>query len=187
MWFVAKLHTPDVETVRPGQTVRMDDDFQLDYDQLEDCITVTCSMNTAYKMHRNRKYQHYSVSNSKKEALKYPYPEMNKEKWTQVYDLLESVEFQRRSAINRENRAKLKIVHTSGARSFQRTRALLKKWRRYSCSTSQRESHTQKWRFSLGIGDESGLRARFRPFSIFVGSSLQYHPLICPGDWRRPD
>ncbi|KAB1212945.1 hypothetical protein CJ030_MR5G001867 [Morella rubra] len=33
---------------------------------------------------------------------------------------------QRRSAINKENRAKLKIVHTSGARSFQRTRALLK-------------------------------------------------------------
>ncbi|KAB1205050.1 hypothetical protein CJ030_MR7G016694 [Morella rubra] len=32
----------------------------------------------------------------------------------------------RRSAINKENRAKLKIVHTSGARSFQRMRALLK-------------------------------------------------------------
>ncbi|KAB1215868.1 hypothetical protein CJ030_MR4G010975 [Morella rubra] len=31
----------------------------------------------------------------------------------------------RRSAINKENRAKLKIVHTSGARSFQRARALL--------------------------------------------------------------
>ncbi|KAB1212569.1 hypothetical protein CJ030_MR5G023513 [Morella rubra] len=33
----------------------------------------------------------------------------------------------RRSAINKENRAKLKIVHTSGARSFQRARALLEK------------------------------------------------------------
>ncbi|KAB1206478.1 hypothetical protein CJ030_MR7G000066 [Morella rubra] len=89
----------------------------------------------------------------------------------------------RRSAINKENRAKLKIVHTSGARSFQRARALLKnpesdeisaallykkthtnkdgmwtsedarenfeKMERYSCSTSQRESHTPKWRFSL--------------------------------------
>ncbi|KAB1202388.1 hypothetical protein CJ030_MR8G020185 [Morella rubra] len=33
---------------------------------------------------------------------------------------------QRRSAINKENRAKLKIVHTSGVRSFQRTRALFK-------------------------------------------------------------
>ncbi|KAB1223344.1 hypothetical protein CJ030_MR2G028939 [Morella rubra] len=96
----------------------------------------------------------------------------------------------RRSAINKENRAKLKIVHTSGARSFQRARALLKnpesdeislrcfikrrilirmacghqkmhekilkKWKRYSCSTSQRESHTPKWRFR------------------------EYRPLICP-------
>ncbi|KAB1216199.1 hypothetical protein CJ030_MR4G029078 [Morella rubra] len=35
-------------------------------------------------------------------------------------DLFASEEFQRRSAINKENRAKLKIVHTSGARSFQR-------------------------------------------------------------------
>ncbi|KAB1223479.1 hypothetical protein CJ030_MR2G022056 [Morella rubra] len=54
-----------------------------------------------------------------------------------------------RSAINRENKAKLKIVHISRARSFEHARALLEKWRRYSCSTSLRESHTQKWRFSL--------------------------------------
>ncbi|KAB1220620.1 hypothetical protein CJ030_MR3G009430 [Morella rubra] len=45
---------------------------------------------------------------------------MNKEEWTRVCDLFASEEFQRRSAINKENRAKLKIVHTSGARSFQR-------------------------------------------------------------------
>ncbi|KAB1214835.1 hypothetical protein CJ030_MR5G018775 [Morella rubra] len=51
---------------------------------------------------------------------------MNKEEWTHVCDLFASEEFQRRSAINKENRAKLKIVHTSGARSFQRARALLK-------------------------------------------------------------
>ncbi|KAB1225150.1 hypothetical protein CJ030_MR1G006433 [Morella rubra] len=51
---------------------------------------------------------------------------MNKEEWTRVCDLFASEEFQRRSAINKENRAKLKIVHTSGARSFQCTRALLK-------------------------------------------------------------
>ncbi|KAB1212345.1 hypothetical protein CJ030_MR5G025113 [Morella rubra] len=51
---------------------------------------------------------------------------MNKEEWTRVCDLFASEEFQRRSAINKENRAKLKIVHTSGARSFQRARALLK-------------------------------------------------------------
>ncbi|KAB1226971.1 hypothetical protein CJ030_MR1G002516 [Morella rubra] len=38
---------------------------------------------------------------------------MNKEEWTRVCDLFTSEEFQRRSAINKENRAKLKIVHTS--------------------------------------------------------------------------
>ncbi|KAB1212591.1 hypothetical protein CJ030_MR5G023535 [Morella rubra] len=66
------------------------------------------------------------VFNSKEEALEHPYPDMNKEEWTRVCDLFASEEFQRRSAINKENRAKLKIVHTSGARSFQRARALLK-------------------------------------------------------------
>ncbi|KAB1215817.1 hypothetical protein CJ030_MR4G010969 [Morella rubra] len=83
-------------------------------------------MNTAYRTHKNRMFQHYSVFNSKEEALEHPYPDMNKEEWTCVCDLFASEEFQRRSAINKENRAKLKIVHTSGARSFQRARALLK-------------------------------------------------------------
>ncbi|KAB1206517.1 hypothetical protein CJ030_MR7G000027 [Morella rubra] len=65
-------------------------------------------------------FQHYSMFNSKEEALEHPYPEMNKEEWTRVCDLFASKNF--RSAINKENRAKLKIVHTSGARSFQLTR-----------------------------------------------------------------
>ncbi|KAB1202701.1 hypothetical protein CJ030_MR8G022759 [Morella rubra] len=101
---------------------------------------------------------------------------MNKEEWTRVCDLFASEEFQRRSAINKENRAKLKIVHTSGAvfptresvknpESDEISAALLykkmhtnkdgmwisedarenfEKWRRYSYSTSQRESHTPK-------------------------------------------
>ncbi|KAB1213513.1 hypothetical protein CJ030_MR5G003417 [Morella rubra] len=69
---------------------------------------------------QNRMFQHYLVFNSKEEALEHPYPDMNKEEWTRVCDLFASEEFQRRSAINKENRAKLKIVHTSGARSFQR-------------------------------------------------------------------
>ncbi|KAB1206402.1 putative S-adenosylmethionine-dependent methyltransferase At5g38100 [Morella rubra] len=59
-------------------------------------------------------------------GVRAPYPDMNKEEWTRVCDLFASEEFQRRSAINKENRAKLKIVHTSGARSFQRARALLR-------------------------------------------------------------
>ncbi|KAB1211816.1 hypothetical protein CJ030_MR5G010056 [Morella rubra] len=152
----------------------------------------------SYRTHKNRMFQHYSVFNSKEEALEHPYPEMNKEEWTRVCDLFASEEFQRRSAINKENRAKLKIVHTSGARSFQRARALLKnpesdeisaallykkthtnkdgmwtsedarenfvscnirfndafvkKWKRYSCSTSQRESHI----FAEVLGTKAG-------------------------------
>ncbi|KAB1212376.1 hypothetical protein CJ030_MR5G020717 [Morella rubra] len=103
----------------PSPTTASPDDFQLDYDRTEDRITVTSTMNTAYRTHKNRMFQHYSVFNSKEEALEHPYPDMNKEEWTRVCDLFASEEFQR-SAINKENRAKLKIVHTSGARSFQR-------------------------------------------------------------------
>ncbi|KAB1215877.1 hypothetical protein CJ030_MR4G010998 [Morella rubra] len=88
---------------------------------------MTSMMNTTYRTHKNRMFQHYSMFNSKEVALEHPYSDMNKEEWTRVCDLFASEEFQRRSAINKENRAKLKIVHTSGARSFQRARALLEK------------------------------------------------------------
>ncbi|KAB1216180.1 hypothetical protein CJ030_MR4G029097 [Morella rubra] len=74
---------------------------------------------------QNRMFQHYSVFNSKEEALEHPYPDMNKEEWTRVCDLFASEEFQRRSAINKENRAKLKIVHTL-ERGLSNARALLK-------------------------------------------------------------
>ncbi|KAB1206505.1 hypothetical protein CJ030_MR7G000039 [Morella rubra] len=80
----------------------------------------------------------------KEEVLVHPYPGMNKEEWTRVCDLFVSEEFQIRSAINKENKAKLKIVHTSGARSFN-----VKKWKLCSCSMSQRESLNPKWKFSL--------------------------------------
>ncbi|KAB1220200.1 hypothetical protein CJ030_MR3G017024 [Morella rubra] len=125
---------------------RVLDDFQLDYDRAEDRFTVTSTMNTAYRTHRNRMFQHYSVFNSKEEALEHPYPDMNKEEWTRVCDLFASEEFQRRSAINKENRAKLKIVHTSGARSFQRTRALLKNPEsdEISAALLYKKTHTNK-------------------------------------------
>ncbi|KAB1212832.1 hypothetical protein CJ030_MR5G010132 [Morella rubra] len=95
---------------------------------------------------QNRMFQHYSVFNSKEEALEHPYPEMNKEEWTRVCDLFTSEEFQRRSAINKENRAKLKIVHTSGARSFQRARALLKNPEsdEISAALLYKKTHTNK-------------------------------------------
>ncbi|KAB1226387.1 hypothetical protein CJ030_MR1G004840 [Morella rubra] len=117
-----------------------------------------------------------SVQFQRRRVLEHPYPEMNKK------NRLVSVIYSR-SAINQENRAKLKIVHASGARSVQRMKALLKnpkfeeinpsllykkrtlikmacghqkmhgkilkKWRHYSCNTSQRKSHTHKWRFLL--------------------------------------
>ncbi|KAB1213519.1 hypothetical protein CJ030_MR5G003411 [Morella rubra] len=72
---------------------RVLDEFQLDYDRTEDRITVTSTMNTPYRTHKNRMFQHYSVFNSKEEALEHPYPDMNKEEWTRVCDLFASEEF----------------------------------------------------------------------------------------------
>ncbi|KAB1205868.1 hypothetical protein CJ030_MR7G027947 [Morella rubra] len=79
-------------------------------------------------------------------GVRAPYPDMNMEEWTRVCDLFASEEFQRRSAINKENRAKLKIVHTSGARSFQRARALLKnpKSDEISHTLLYKKTHTNK-------------------------------------------
>ncbi|KAB1227465.1 hypothetical protein CJ030_MR1G023799 [Morella rubra] len=135
---------------------RVLDDFQLDYDRAEDRFTVTSTMNTAYRMHRNRMFQHYSVFNSKEEALEHPYPEMNKEEWTRVCDLFVSEEFQSRSTINKENRAKLKIVHTSGARSFQRVRALLEKMRALQLQNeSEGKSYTEVEIFAEVLGTKT--------------------------------
>ncbi|KAB1227071.1 hypothetical protein CJ030_MR1G009580 [Morella rubra] len=52
----------------------------------------------------------------------------------------------RRSAINKENRAKLKIVYTSGVRSFQRARALLKNPEsdEISAALLYKKTHTNK-------------------------------------------
>ncbi|KAB1202339.1 hypothetical protein CJ030_MR8G010737 [Morella rubra] len=71
---------------------------------------------------------------------------MNKEEWTRVCDLFTSEKFQRRSAIKKENRAKLKIVHTSGARSFQRAKALLKnpEFDEISPALLYKKTHTNK-------------------------------------------
>ncbi|KAB1226754.1 hypothetical protein CJ030_MR1G022547 [Morella rubra] len=153
-----------IVVILKNMTPRTKDDFQLDYDRAEDRFTVTSTMNTAYRTHKNRMFQHYSVFNSKEEALEHPYPEMNKEEWTRVCDLFASEEFQRRSAINKENRAKLKIVHTSGARSFQRARALLEKMEALQLQyESEGKSYTEVEIFAEVLG--------FRPFSTSVGSS----------------
>ncbi|KAB1222862.1 hypothetical protein CJ030_MR2G018632 [Morella rubra] len=141
--------------VAPKVVVR--DDFQLDYDRTEDCITVTSTMNRAYRTYKNRIFQHYSVFNSKEEALEHLYPDMNKEEWTRVCDLFASEEFQRRSAINKENRAKLKIVHTSGVRSFQRARALLEKMEALQLQhESEGKSYTEVEIFAEVLGTKAG-------------------------------
>ncbi|KAB1200827.1 hypothetical protein CJ030_MR0G006186 [Morella rubra] len=90
-------------------------------------------------------------------GVKAPYPDMNKEEWTCVCDLFVSEEFQRRSAINKENRAKLKIVHTSGARSFQRARALLEKMEALQLQhESEGKSYTEVEIFAEVLGMKAG-------------------------------
>ncbi|KAB1226217.1 hypothetical protein CJ030_MR1G023590 [Morella rubra] len=93
-------------------------------------------------------------------GIRAPVSEMNKEEWTCVCDLFASEEFQKRSAISRENRAMLKIVHTSGAgKNGGVTVAERVRGKAIHISGD----------FRKGIGDESGLRARFRPFSTEIG------------------
>ncbi|KAB1206486.1 hypothetical protein CJ030_MR7G000058 [Morella rubra] len=87
------------------------DDFQLDNDRTEDRITMMSTMNTMYRTHRNRMFQHYSVFNSKEEALEHLYPDMNKEEWTHVCDLFASEEFQ-------EKIETLQLQHESKGKSY---------------------------------------------------------------------
>ncbi|KAB1220262.1 hypothetical protein CJ030_MR3G003078 [Morella rubra] len=47
------------------------DDFNLDYDRPEDRNTVMSTMNTAYRTHRNRMHQYYSLFPTKEEALEH--------------------------------------------------------------------------------------------------------------------
>ncbi|KAB1220016.1 hypothetical protein CJ030_MR3G018314 [Morella rubra] len=61
-----------------------------------------------------------------------------------------------RSAINRENRAKLKIVHTSGARSFQCARALKKLKALQLQHESEEKSYIEVEIFAKVLGMNSG-------------------------------
>ncbi|KAB1208980.1 hypothetical protein CJ030_MR6G022948 [Morella rubra] len=133
---ILKNMTPRTkDDVMPAGGKRLRCDSSVRAESSPDRFTVTSTMNTAYMTHRNRMFQHYSVFNSKEEALEHPYPEINKEEWTR-----------RRSAINKENRAKLKIVHISGARSFQHARALLKNPEsdEISAALLYKKTHTNK-------------------------------------------
>ncbi|KAB1215928.1 hypothetical protein CJ030_MR4G028702 [Morella rubra] len=113
------------------------DDFQLDYDRAEDRFTVTSTMNTAYRTHRNRMFQHYLVFNSKEEELEHPYPDMNKEEWTCVCDLFASEEFQKNPESDEISPALLykKHILIRMACGHQKMHEkILKKWKCYSCT-----------------------------------------------------
>ncbi|KAB1220137.1 hypothetical protein CJ030_MR3G006627 [Morella rubra] len=92
---------------------RVLDDFSLNYNRTEAHITVSSTMNTVYKTHKNRMFQHYSVFNSKEEALEHSYLDMNKEEWAIVCDLFVSEDHlhQQRSLIlsQRLEEARLEI------------------------------------------------------------------------------
>ncbi|KAB1209660.1 hypothetical protein CJ030_MR6G029203 [Morella rubra] len=102
-------------------------------------------------------FQHYSVFNSKEEALEHPYPEMNKEEWTHVCDLFESEEFQ-------EKIEALQLQHESEGKPYTEVEIFAEVLR-------------TKAGYVRGLGVQYGL----------LDHHLQYRPLICPRDWRRSD
>ncbi|KAB1202566.1 hypothetical protein CJ030_MR8G028992 [Morella rubra] len=78
----------------------------------------------------------------------------------------------RRSAINQENRAKLKIVHTSGVRSFQRLRALLEKMEALQLQhKSEGKPYTEVEIFAEILGTKAGYVRGLCCLVRFVGSS----------------
>ncbi|KAB1219836.1 hypothetical protein CJ030_MR3G009478 [Morella rubra] len=145
-------------------------------------------MNTAYRTHRNRMFQHYSVFNSKEEALEHPYPDMNKEEWTRVCDLFVSEEFQRRSAINKENRAKLKIVHTSESEVFPTRESVVKKMEVLQLQyKSEGKSYTEVEIFAEVLGTKAGYVRGLGHSVRSVGSSSSVSSVDLSRSWRRPD
>ncbi|KAB1220353.1 hypothetical protein CJ030_MR3G009813 [Morella rubra] len=144
-------------------------------------------MNTAYRTHKNRMFQHYSVFNSKEEALEHPYPDMNKEEWTRVCDLFASEEFQRRSAINKENRAKLKIVHTSERGLSNRESVVRKNGALQLQYESEGKSYTEVEIFVEVLGTKAGYVRGLGCSVRSVGSSSSVSSVDLSRSWRRPD
>ncbi|KAB1207127.1 hypothetical protein CJ030_MR7G011448 [Morella rubra] len=107
---------------------------------------------------------------------------MNKEEWTRVCDLFASEEFQKKSAINKENRAKLKIVHTSGARSFQHARALLKNPESDEISPAllYKKTHTNK----DGMWTSEDARKILKKLGVTVAARVRGKVIHRSGDFR---
>ncbi|KAB1218831.1 hypothetical protein CJ030_MR3G007330 [Morella rubra] len=89
----------------------------------------------------------------------------------------------RRSAINKENRAKLKIVHTSGARSFQRTRALLKNPESDEISPAllYKKTHTNK----DGMWTSEDARENFEKMEALVAVRVRGKVIHRSGDFAE--
>ncbi|KAB1220356.1 hypothetical protein CJ030_MR3G009816 [Morella rubra] len=118
------------------------DDFNLDYDRPEDRNTVMSTMNTAYKTHRNRMHQYYSLFSTKEEALEHPYPNMKKEEWAPICKLFSTEEFQ----INPSNK--------DNAWTSDTAREHFEKMEVLQLQPSLREGHLQKWRSSQKSWDK---------------------------------
>ncbi|KAB1201636.1 hypothetical protein CJ030_MR0G002164 [Morella rubra] len=113
---------------------------------------MTSTMNTTYRTHRNRMFQHYSVFNSKEEALEHPYPDLNKEELTCVCDLFASEEFQKNPESDEISTVLLyKKTHTNkdGMWTLEDARENFEKMEALQLQYESEESHTPKWRFSL--------------------------------------
>ncbi|KAB1205923.1 hypothetical protein CJ030_MR7G016903 [Morella rubra] len=88
---------------------RMEDDFNLDYVRPKDRNTMMFTMNTAYRTHRNRMHQYYSLFPNKEEALEHPYLNMKKEDWAPIYELFSTEEFQLEHESERRSFTKVQI------------------------------------------------------------------------------
>ncbi|KAB1226961.1 hypothetical protein CJ030_MR1G007854 [Morella rubra] len=88
----------------------------------------------------------------------------------------------RRSAINKKNRAKLKIVHTSGARSFQRMKALLKNLESDEINPTllYKKAHTNK----DGIWTLEDARENFEKMERYSCSTSQRESIHISGDFH---
>ncbi|KAB1226270.1 hypothetical protein CJ030_MR1G003753 [Morella rubra] len=70
------------------------DDFNVNYDRPENQKIVMSTMNIAYRTHRNKMHQYYSLFPTKEEALEHLYPNMKKEDWAPIWELFSTEEFQ---------------------------------------------------------------------------------------------
>ncbi|KAB1226514.1 hypothetical protein CJ030_MR1G018144 [Morella rubra] len=99
-----------------------DDDFGLNYDRLEDVRIVNRLMVTRYRKFKNTLHMHYKKFPTKEEALKNPHEQVEPKMWTKLCNIFADPRYEGKSEINRRNRSKLTVYHTTGTKSFARKR-----------------------------------------------------------------